>query len=142
LLDGQDEALDNKLKEYKTSNRTFYIQKAIDLRGGMDLSVVFLGRNYLATYARVKGRDSWNTTIASGGHYEAFTPDPEIIALARKAMDVFNLVFTCVDVALTNDGPLVFEVSAFGGFKGIELTSSLQPAQLLAEFIIDEIKRR
>ena len=26
--------------------------------------------------------------------------------------------FTTVDVALTDDGPIIFEVSAFGGFRG------------------------
>ncbi|MDR1397787.1 MAG: GAK system ATP-grasp enzyme [Desulfarculales bacterium] len=141
LLEAQDKDLELKLKKYQDTHRMFYIQKALDLQGGMDLSVVFLGQDYLTTYARVKSRDSWNTTTASGGHYESYTPALEIIALARRAMDVFKLVFSSVDIALSQDGAFVFEVSAFGGFKGIELTGNLRPAELLAEFIVNKIER-
>jgi ribosomal protein S6--L-glutamate ligase len=141
LLEAWDEELELKLEKYQNAHSMFYIQQALELEGGMDLSVVFLGQDYLTTYARVKSRDSWNTTTASGGHYESFTPLPKIIALARRAAGVFNLVFSSVDIALSNDGAFVFEVSAFGGFKGIELTSGLRPAELLAEFIVNKIKR-
>lgn len=119
------------LARYKQHFPTLYIQKAVDLADGMDLGVVFLGDSYLATYARKKGEGAWNTTTASGGHYMAYTPDSSIITLADKARGVFNLPFTCVDVALTGSGAFVFEVSAFGGFKGIAATSGLRPARLL-----------
>ncbi len=87
------------------------------IEGGLDLGVVFLGKEYLTTYARQKAPDAWNTTTTCGGRYVPFTPEQEIIELADKARKVFDLPFTCVDVALTKEGPFVFEVSAFGGFN-------------------------
>ena len=99
-------------------NPVLYMQKLLPPLA-KDLGVTFLGENYLATYARRASGSSWNTTTAAGGRYEAHTPSQEVLRIARTAREIFNLEFTCVDVAETEDGPVVFEVSAFGGFKGL-----------------------
>ncbi len=124
---------------YKAENPIMYIQKTVDLSGARDLGVAFLGGQYLTTYARCKAGDAWNTTTASGGRYEAFVPTREIIDLARRAQEPFGLDFTCVDVALTDDGPVVFEVSAFGGFRGILETSGIDAARLFTEHLLRTI---
>jgi len=127
------------IESYRRENTVIYIQKKIDL-AGKDLGVVFLGGEYLTTYARVKFSDaSWNTTTESGGRYVSYTPDPEIIALAQKAQEPFGLSFTCVDVALAPDGPYVFEVSAFGGFRGMAETSGMNAAEILTDHCIEKI---
>lgn len=124
---------------YKAENPIMYIQKTIDLSGARDLGVAFLGGRYLTTYARCKTNGAWNTTTESGGKYEAFVPDKEIVSLARRAQEPFGLDFTCVDVALTDDGPVVFEVSAFGGFRGIQETSGIDAARLFTEHVLEKI---
>ena len=82
------------------------------------LGLVFLGGRYLGCYARVGSKDTWNTTIHSGGRYRAFDAPGEMVELAERAQSLFDLDFTTVDVAETANGPVVFEVSAFGGFRG------------------------
>ena len=94
----------------------------------------------MTTYARVKGEGAWNTTTRSGGHYEAFDPPPALIDLAYKAQAPFDLDFTCVDVAETPDGPIVFEVSAFGGFRGIETASGIDAARRYVQYVLERIK--
>jgi ribosomal protein S6--L-glutamate ligase len=136
LVDSGESGLSGLLADYAKSNTVLYVQKALRLKDNLDLGVVFLGREYLATYARVKAENAWNTTTANGGRYAPFTPDAAILAVARKARAVFDLAFTCVDVAVTDDGPLVFEVSAFGGFRGVEETTDLKPAVLMAEHLL------
>ncbi|MBU0481304.1 MAG: GAK system ATP-grasp enzyme [Proteobacteria bacterium] len=126
------------ITRYKEENRIIYIQKKIDL-GDRDLGVVFLGGRYLTTYARCNQGNSWNTTTVSGGKYERHEPAPETIALAKKAQDLFGLDFTCVDVVETAKGPIVFEVSAFGGFRGIVNTSDLDPAGLFVEYVTNKL---
>jgi len=111
-------------------NPMIYIQKLLPIPG-RDLGVVFLNNEYLATYARVPQTDSWNTTTHSGGKYEAFYPSMETIDLAQKAQALFNLDFTCVDLVETPDGPRVFEVSAFGGFRGLKEAHGIDVAPLL-----------
>ncbi|OIO05352.1 MAG: glutathione synthase [Desulfovibrionaceae bacterium CG1_02_65_16] len=145
------------LAGFKVGNPVMYIQQAVDLRG-QDLGVCFLGGEYLGTYARRKASDAdgggaggmtggraggsaWSTSTASGGRYAPFDPSPEIIELARRAGAPFGLDFTCVDVALTDAGPYVFEVSAFGGFRGLLAARGMDVAELFTSHVLRELAR-
>ncbi|ABM04063.1 SSU ribosomal protein S6P modification protein [Psychromonas ingrahamii 37] len=128
--------LRSQLSLFQQDNPMLYLQQKCDLHG-QDLGIVFLGGEYIGTYARVSQSDSWNTTILAGGEYKPFTPDDEVIALAKKAQQPFALDFTTVDVAFTDDGPIVFEVSAFGGFKGALDGCGIDAAKLYSQYIID-----
>ena len=126
------------IREFKKANPVMYIQKLLDIPG-KDLGVVFVGGEYLTTYARVKSSDAWTTSTAFGGKYEPYAPSKEIIALARKAQSAFNLDFTCVDVVESSEGPMVFEVSAFGGFRGIQMTGNIDAAAVFADYVLGSI---
>jgi len=117
-------------------NPVIYIQKKIDLPEN-DLGLIFLGGEYLGAYARVRGADSWNTTIHHGGRYEACDPAPESIEIAHRAQEAFGLDFTCVDVVELEDSPVVFEVSAFGGFRGMFEARGVQLANTLVDYTLD-----
>lgn len=131
-----------QVEEFKKTNTILYIQKAIELEGGKDLGIAFLGGQYMTTYARQASRASWNTTTASGGKYASFTPPKEVIAIAERAQACFDLDFTCVDVALTREGPYVFEVSAFGGFRGILQTSGIDAAACYLKHVMSKIEKK
>lgn len=131
--------LREELATYKASgNQILYIQKLVPIPG-RDLGLVFLGGEYLATYSRVAKKDSWNTTTASGGKYESYSPSDEVIELARKAQALFNLDFTCVDLVEAPDGPLVFEVSAFGGFRGLLDAHDMKASEIYSEYVLNKI---
>lgn len=130
------EALRRELEEFRAEgNRTMYIQGKIDLPE-RDLGVVFLGTEYLGTYARVKTNGSWDTTTRSGGKYAPVEPDAAVLAVATRAREVAGLDFTVVDVAETEDGPLVFEVSAFGGFRGCREALGLDIPSRYADHVL------
>ncbi|MCK5438072.1 MAG: ATP-grasp family protein, partial [Desulfobulbaceae bacterium] len=61
--------------------------------------------------------------------------------LAYKAQSLFGLDFTCVDVALTSAGPFVFEVSAFGGFRGILEAGNIDAAKAYTEYAVGRISQ-
>ncbi|WP_298822290.1 GAK system ATP-grasp enzyme [uncultured Roseibium sp.] len=124
---------------FKAENPVMYLQQKVNL-SGQDLGMVFLGGEYLGTYARVARAGNWNTTIHDGGRYEAFVPEPSLIDLAHRAQAPFDLDFTTVDVGLTDDGPIVFEVSAFGGFKGALEGASIDAASLYAAHAIKKVR--
>lgn len=126
------------IEAYREENPIMYIQKRVDLQG-QDLGIAFLGGRYLTTYARCKQNDSWNTSTASGAKYAPFDPPKEIIEMAGKAQALFGLDFTCVDVALTNEGPYVFEVSAFGGFRGIQVARDMNPAKDFVRYVLKRL---
>lgn len=124
-----------QIEAFKSENTVMYLQKKID-QLDQDLGIAFLGGDYLTTYARSKADGAWNTTTRSGGKYVAFDPAPGIIELARRAQDLFRLDFTCVDVAITEDGPMVFEVSAFGGFRGIATARNIDAAEAYCHYVM------
>ncbi|MCW9045345.1 MAG: ATP-grasp family protein, partial [Alphaproteobacteria bacterium] len=83
--------------------------------------------------------DAWNTTINSGGKYALHEPPQSTIDLATKAQALFGMDFTTVDVADTPDGPIVFEVSAFGGFKGAKEGIGFDAATAYADYVLKEL---
>lgn len=136
--DDDEDVIIREIEAFKTDNQVMYIQQKLDLPG-RDYGMVFLGGQYLGTYARVSQSDSWNTTIHNGGKYALFEPPQSTIDLAAKAQALFGMDFTTVDVADTEDGPIVFEVSAFGGFKGAKDGIGIDAASLYADYILSEI---
>jgi ribosomal protein S6--L-glutamate ligase len=115
-----------------------YIEQKVELPG-RDLGMVFLAGEYLGSYARVSKGDAWNTTIHSGGKYAAYTPPDDIIELAQRAQALFGMDFTTVDVAETNSGPIVFEVSAFGGFRGALEGIGIDAGGLYADHVLRQL---
>lgn len=139
LVEADDTSLSTQLADFAAGNPMLYIQKKLDL-SGRDLGMVFVGGQYLCTYARVGSQDAWNTTIHSGGRYEPFEPDAELIELGRKAQACFDLDFTTVDIALTDTGPVVFEVSAFGGFRGALEGCGIDAAAAYLDWIMQTLE--
>jgi ribosomal protein S6--L-glutamate ligase len=135
-----DSALRTVIAEFQASNPTMYIQRKIALPG-RDLGLAFLGGEFLACYARVNQGDAWNTTIHSGGRYEAYTPPQALIDLAHRAQAPFKMDFTTVDIAETDTGPMVFEVSAFGGFRGVKEGAGIDAAAAYSDYILKELRR-
>lgn len=127
----------DKLEDILEDYSLLYLQELLELPG-KDYGVVFIGSEYIGTYARVGKKGAWNTTTADGGHYEEHEPSNEILSIAKKAQAVFQLDFCCVDIAETNKGAVVFEVSAFGGFKGMLKGANINMAERLAKYILKD----
>jgi ribosomal protein S6--L-glutamate ligase len=137
----RDDDVRSGIEEFmKSGHEILYIQKVIDIPE-KDFGLVFIGGEYVATYARVKNRSSWNTCINSGGKYQPFEPSEDMIELARKAQSIFGLDFTCVDIAQTKDELYVFEVSAFGGFRGLKDAYGIDAASMYLDHVLKELER-
>lgn len=128
-----------EIESYRRVNPVMYIQQRVSIPG-RDLGIVFLGGEYLTTYARGKELGAWSTTTAFGGRYEPYAPDPAIIELARRAQAPFGLDFTCVDVVETGGEPLVFEVSAFGGFRGLLAAGGIDAARAYTTYVLGRLR--
>lgn len=132
--------MERQIERFQATNPVMYIQKRLDLPG-QDLGMVFLGGDYLGSYARVGGDNAWNTTIHSGGHYQGYQADDSLIELGHRAQALFDLDFTTVDVAETEQGPVVFEVSAFGGFRGALEGMGIDVAERYVAYVLRELKK-
>ncbi len=136
--DQDPDELERSIRDFSANNQMMYIQRKINLPG-RDLGMVFLAGNYLGTYARVPQGEAWNTTIHSGGRYAPHSPSDDVIELAHRAQAPFNMDFTTVDVAETDSGPIVFEVSAFGGFQGTKDGIGIDAAALYVDHALKEL---
>ena len=136
--DREPDDVEREIRAFQADNPMMYIQQKIVLPG-RDLGMVFLDGDYLGSYARVSMDESWNTTIHSGGKYAAHTPPDSVIELARRAQALFDMDFTTVDVAETGEGPIVFEVSAFGGFRGALEGIGINAAALYTEHVLRQL---
>lgn len=132
------DSIEQQIRDFQNNNPMMYIQRKVALPG-RDMGMVFLAGEYLGSYARVSQSDAWNTTINSGGHYAGHTPSDDIVELARRAQALFDMDFTTVDVAETESGPIVFEVSAFGGFKGALEGIGINAAEMYAEHVLKQL---
>jgi len=136
--DREPDDIEREICAFQADNPMMYIQQKIALPG-RDLGMVFLDGDYLGSYARVSMDESWNTTIHSGGKYAAHTPPDSVIELAQRAQALFDMDFTTVDVAETGEGPIVFEVSAFGGFRGALEGIGINAASLYTEHVLRQL---
>lgn len=136
-----ENTLREKLLHFNRDNPVMYIQKRIT-RLERDMGLAFLGGRYLGAYARVSDKAAWNTTIQSGGKYRPCEPGDHVIALAERAQAPFGLDFTTVDIAETEHGPVVFEVSAFGGFRGALEGAGINVAAAYADYVIQELDKQ
>jgi ribosomal protein S6--L-glutamate ligase len=119
-----------------------YLQEFVQALDGADLGVAILDGKVLGAYRRVAPSGTWLTTIAHGGSYAPAELSPELESLALRAARPFKLTFTGVDIVPTTRGPLVYEVSAFGGFRGLWETARIDAAALFARHVLEELARR
>jgi ribosomal protein S6--L-glutamate ligase len=139
LLDDES-TLQKSLSDYfAKAEGVTYLQQKLDLAGS-DYALAFLAGKYLGAYARVTDGTNWHTAVAAADKYRPFEPPEQFIELAHRAQDAFELDFACVDIANTDErGPVVFEVSAFGGYGGLYHGSGIDAAQLLADYVVGQL---
>ena len=118
----------------------FYLQQKYEL-DQKDYGLAFLGGEYIGAFERQGDGSTWHTTTREGGKYNVFEPPQRYIDLASKAQEPFKLDFACVDIANTREvGPVVFEVSTFGGYRGLHQSSGIDAAKLLADYVVAKMK--
>ena len=86
---------------------------------GRDIGACVLGGRFAGAFYRIAAESRWMTTTASGGRYAPCDLSDEGIDMAERAARLFNLDYTVVDLVETTSGFAIYEVSAFGGFRGL-----------------------
>jgi ribosomal protein S6--L-glutamate ligase len=86
---------------------------------GRDIGACVLGRRFIGAFYRVSAAGQWVTSTSAGGSYAPCRLPSGAMDLAERAADLFGLDYTVVDLVETGRGYLIYEVSAFGGFRGL-----------------------
>ncbi|HEY7268503.1 MAG TPA: ATP-grasp family protein [Dehalococcoidia bacterium] len=107
---------------------------------GRDIGACVLGGRYIGAFYRVAAAGQWMTTTAAGGRYEPCELSAEGIEVATRAAAAFGLDYTIADLVETADGFRIYEVSAFGGFRGLRDSSGFDVAAEYANYIKKELQ--
>jgi ribosomal protein S6--L-glutamate ligase len=128
-----------ELPEWDPENGRWLAQRFVNAPG-RDIGACVLGGRYVGAFYRVASEGRWMTTTLSGGHYEPCELDEHGQKIAVQAANLFGLDYTVVDLVEDGEDYLLYEVSAFGGFRGLWTANQIDVAGLYAEYIGGEVR--
>lgn len=89
---------------------------------------------------RVAGRLKPGPLLGPGGPAHPFEPDPGLCALARQVGEVLGLHVFGVDVLVGADGPVVVDVNAMPGFRGVAGAARHVAEHLLVDHLDHDVR--
>ncbi len=136
-------------KSAKSIIDTFYkmdtsilLQQYIEEAKGEDLRLIVVGNKVVAGMKRKSDLDEFRSNVHRGGETEKVTPTQKEIFIALSASRYLGLGVAGVDLIRSNKGPLLLEVNASPGLKGIEAASGVNVAKHIIEFVEKNAFRR
>jgi tetrahydromethanopterin:alpha-L-glutamate ligase len=116
----------------------YLVQRFVDAPG-RDIGATVIGGQFVGAFYRVARDGEWMTTTSVGGSYAPCTLSDGGVEYAERAARAFGLAYTVVDLVELADDFLVYEVSAFGGFRGLLEASGIDAAALYARHVVREL---
>lgn len=129
-----DEEVLHRRSPNSDGNGRALVQQFIEAPG-RDIGACVLGGEFVKAFYRVARDGEWMTTTAAGGSYRPCTVSKDGIFFAQHAAQVFKLDYTVVDLVETPNGYHIYEVSAFGGFRGLWEAYGYDVAKDYARFV-------
>ncbi len=136
-------------KSAKSIIDTFYkmdtsilLQRYVEEAKGEDLRLIVAGNKVVAGMKRKSDLDEFRSNVHRGGETEGVTPTQKEIFIALSASRYLGLGVAGVDLIRSNKGPLLLEVNASPGLKGIEAASGVNVAKHIIEFVEKNAFRR
>lgn len=102
---------------------------------GRDIGATVVGGVFVGAFYRVAPNGEWMTTTNRGGRYEPCKLSARGIEYAERAANAFGLDYTVVDLVEQGHDFLCYEVSAFGGFRGLHEACDVNAAAIYAHHI-------
>lgn len=116
------------------TNSIFYLQEFIP-HGDWDMRVFVVGGQVVA--GMVRRGDSWKTNVARGAQAEPLEVGPELAWMSVRAAALVGAEYAGVDLLQAEDGRvLVIEVNGIPGWKGLQRTTSVDIAGVIAGHIL------
>lgn len=98
------------------------------LGGGVDRRLFLVDGELVAAMERRPDPEDGRGSLLYGATATSIAPSDDELRLARRAADALALDVAGVDLLVTDDGPLVLEVNACPGLKGIEAATGVDVA--------------
>jgi len=122
-----------------STQSVFYIQEYIP-HGNADIRVFVVGGEVVASMRRVAS--GWKTNISSGAAPEPYEPTGEEVETSLRAAETLGLEYTGVDLMRSEeDGTLyTLEVNSTPGWEGLQKVTSVDIAEMLVEYILEQLR--
>ncbi|GLU43140.1 RimK family alpha-L-glutamate ligase [Allomuricauda sp. NBRC 101325] len=116
-------------------NTSILLQEYIAEANGEDLRIIVVGNKIVAAMKRTSDIDDFRSNVHRGADVEAVELTPREKFIAINATKHLGLGVAGVDLIRSKNGPLLIEVNASPGLKGIEAATSINVAGHIVQFV-------
>lgn len=146
---GQGVILAESKKSAKSIIDTFYkmdtsilLQRYVEEANGEDIRIIVVGNKVVASMKRTSQLDDFRSNVHRGGEVEAVEISPKEKEIALKATRYLGLGVSGVDLMRAKNGPVLIEVNASPGLKGIEKATGVNVARHIVQYVERNVRKR
>ncbi|MBT8187250.1 MAG: RimK family alpha-L-glutamate ligase [Croceitalea sp.] len=136
-------------KSAKSIIDTFYkmdtsilLQEFIEEANGEDVRIFVVGDKVVASMKRISEIDEFRSNVHRGGATLAINPTSKEKEIALNAVKYLGLGVAGVDLMRSKRGPLLIEVNASPGLKGIESATGINIAEHIIKYVEKNGRRK
>ena len=122
-------------------NTSILLQEFIEEANGEDLRIVVVGNKIVASMKRTSEQDDFRSNVHRGAKTQKVQLTPREKFIALSATKHLGLGVAGVDLIRSNIGPLLIEVNASPGLKGIEEVTGVNVAKCIVQYVEKDVKR-
>ncbi len=111
------------------------LQEYIEEANGEDLRIVVVGNKIVASMKRTSDLDDFRSNVHRGADVEEVQLTPREKFIAINATKHLGLGVAGVDLIRSKNGPLLIEVNASPGLKGIEAATGVNVAKCIVKYV-------
>jgi len=123
----------------EVARSVFYLQEFVP-HGGRDIRAFVVGGRLVA--AMVRRAAGWKTNVSQGARTEPITLSPELERLSVRAASLLEADYAGIDLLSAEGGRvLVIEVNGIPGWRGLQQTTDIDIAGVIADHAIATVER-
>ena len=122
-------------------NTSILLQEYIEEANGEDLRIIVVDNKIVASMKRTSGLDDFRSNVHRGAETQKVQLTPREKFMAINATKHLGLGVAGVDLIRSKNGPLLIEVNASPGLKGIEAATGVNVAKKIVQFVDKNAKR-
>lgn len=122
-------------------NTSILLQEYIEEANGEDLRIIVVDNKIVAGMKRTSGLDDFRSNVHRGADTQKVQLTPREKFMAIHATKHLGLGVAGVDLIRSKNGPLLIEVNASPGLKGIEAATGVNVAKTIVQYVEKNAKR-
>ena len=132
-------AAESVIGAFRQLDANILVQQFIKEAGGADIRALVVGGKVVAAMRRQGAPGDFRSNLHRGGSAEVIKLTPSERSTAVRAAKSLGLNVAGVDLLQSEEGPMVLEVNSSPGLEGIENASGVDIADLIIEYIEDNV---